>query len=262
MRTVLVAAAGDELRRLADEHQPRHLLAVAGDGPHLLALLEVPDLDDVVGPAAGEQLAVRLPADVQDVVRVALERLEELAATAPRTILTNLSAPQVASILPSGLKQTPKTVSLWPFLMSATSLPRGHVEDLDLAVLGRGAAAGGQQLAVGREGQGHDAVGEAGQAAGASCPVWASQRITSWKLPLARYLPSGLKASDSTSDRWAALSGFLSGVGQVGIDQAADVGAGAGVVDVNLVAARGGDGRLVGADGDAADRLDDGRRRR
>jgi len=37
--------------------------------------------------------------------------------------LTNLSAPQVASLVPSGLKQTPNTVSLWPFLISVTFLP-------------------------------------------------------------------------------------------------------------------------------------------
>ena len=47
---------------------------------------------------------------------------------------------------------------------------------------------------------------------------------------------------------------------EVGVDEAADVGAGAGVVDVDLVAARGDDGRLVGADGDAANRLHAGRR--
>src|SRR5439155_14962376 len=41
----LVAAAGDELWRLADEEQARHLLAVSGDGADLLALLVVPHLD-------------------------------------------------------------------------------------------------------------------------------------------------------------------------------------------------------------------------
>src|SRR6266542_1948861 len=39
--------------------------------------------------------------------------------------LTNLSAPQVASLVPSALMATPKTVSLWPFLMSTSSLASG-----------------------------------------------------------------------------------------------------------------------------------------
>src|SRR5437016_5662473 len=38
-------------------------------------------------------------------------------------VLTNLSAPQVASTLPSGLKQTPNTVSLCPDLISTAVLP-------------------------------------------------------------------------------------------------------------------------------------------
>ncbi len=49
---------------------------------------------------------------------------------------------------------------------------------------------------------------------------------------------------------------------EVGVDEAADVGAGGGVVEVDSVAARGGDDRLVGTDGDAAHRLDVGRRQR
>ena len=78
------------------------------------------DLDELVGAAGGQHLAVRAEADAEHRVAVAvLDVGDELAA--------------------------------------------GHVEDLDLAVLGRGAAAGGQQLAVGREGQGDDAVGEAGR---------------------------------------------------------------------------------------------------
>src|SRR5262249_11360210 len=75
----MVPARGEERVRLADEHQPRDLLLVRGDGPGLLALLVVPHLDIVIRPAGGQELPVRLPADVQDVVRMPLERLEELA---------------------------------------------------------------------------------------------------------------------------------------------------------------------------------------
>src|SRR5947207_12216418 len=50
------------------------------DRTHLLALLEIPHLHRIIGACAGEQVTAAEPADVEHVVRVSLERLDELAA--------------------------------------------------------------------------------------------------------------------------------------------------------------------------------------
>jgi len=96
------------------------------------------------------------------VVRVALERLDELAARDLED-LDELVGPQLASLVASGLKQTPNTWSLWTwFLMSMTSLPLG-ISKTSLRHPRSGAAAGREQLAVLGEGKGADSVGEAGE---------------------------------------------------------------------------------------------------
>src|SRR5438445_11130876 len=52
---------------------------MVAERPRLLAFFVVPDLDNIIGPGTGEQLAVGLPAHVENVVSMALERFEELA---------------------------------------------------------------------------------------------------------------------------------------------------------------------------------------
>ena len=176
-------------------------------------------------------------------------------------ILTNLSAPQVASILSSGLKQTPKTVSLWPFLMSTTSLPVAASKTFtspssvgapppvarSLPLLEKARATTRSAKPVMRL---------------RSLPVCASQRITSWKLPLAMVFAVGAVGQRLDQRQMGGLDRLAVRRLEIRVDEAADVGAGAGVVDVDLVAARGDDGRLVGADGDAANRVHAGRRQR
>src|SRR5262249_45760862 len=75
-----VAAGGQEQTGLAEESKPSDLLLVCvRNRAGLLALLVIPDLDRVVRSTGSEQLAVRLPTDVEHMVRVPFERLEELA---------------------------------------------------------------------------------------------------------------------------------------------------------------------------------------
>src|SRR6266478_2765456 len=76
----VVAAACDKLRRLSDELEAGDLFRMPGDGADLLPFFVVPDFDDVVRAGAGQQLSVGLPADIQYVMGVALERLQEFSA--------------------------------------------------------------------------------------------------------------------------------------------------------------------------------------
>ena len=156
-----VAAAGQELRRLADEEQRRHLLLVPLHVADLLALLVVPHLHEVVRAAARELLAVRRPADAHDVVRVPLERLDE-----PRRLGTGPERPAEAVV--RQLEHLHELVRAAGRQQLAVRAERdaehrvrvavldvgnelaGRGEDLDLAVLGRRAAAGGEELAVRR----------------------------------------------------------------------------------------------------------------
>src|SRR5262249_30189533 len=132
-------------------------------------------------------------------------------------------------------------------------LAGGDLEQLDLAVLGGHAAAGGQQLAVGAERQRHDAVGAPGQ----PLPHHAGLR-----LPDDDFLeaPAGgepdVRAEGERLDDGDVGGGqrLLVRPGQVRVGEGADVGAGAGVVDVDLVAAAGSHGAAVGADGDGPHR--------
>ena len=52
---------------------------MVAEGSHLLAFFIVPNLDHIIGARAGEQLAVGFPTHVQNMVRMSLERLDELA---------------------------------------------------------------------------------------------------------------------------------------------------------------------------------------
>ena len=74
-----IAAGADDIGPGPDELNRRDLFRVAGDAPRLLARLEVPDFDLVVGPGARQQAAVGLPGDAQHMVRVPLERAHMLA---------------------------------------------------------------------------------------------------------------------------------------------------------------------------------------
>src|SRR5262249_40380707 len=130
----------------------------------------------------------------------------------------------------------------------------GHVEQLDLAVHRRRPAAGGQQPAVGREGERDDAVGEVGQAV---------LHVAGLRVPeddLAEAAGGGRRAGGGEGE------GFDDGgVGgrrlRAGGGQRAEVGAGLRIVEVDLITAASGQDRLVGADGQRPYRLDAGRQR-
>src|SRR5262249_55558577 len=130
-----------------------------------------------------------------------------------------------------------------------------RVKDLELAVLGRRPAAAGEQAALRREGQADNAVGEAGEpvldfalrgvpnddlleaAGGEQLAVWrVGERLDE------RQVRRGDRLAISTDE--------------LRIDETADVLARRGFVDIDLVAAAGGDFLLVGADGDGAHRGD------
>ena len=57
-RDLLVAAAGEGLLAVTDKADCADLLGEAADGSLDLAAAEIPDLDHVVCPAAGEDIAV------------------------------------------------------------------------------------------------------------------------------------------------------------------------------------------------------------
>src|SRR5262249_47013749 len=104
--------------------------------------------------------------------------------------LTNLSAPQVASLVPSGLKLTPKTVSLWPFLMSVGSCHEPTSNTLTSPSPVGPPPPGARNLLSAEKAR---ATTQWAKPVSffSSLPLLTSQTATSWKLPLARYLPSG-----------------------------------------------------------------------
>ena len=103
-------------------------------------------------------------------------------------------------------------------------------------------------------------------------PFSTSQIVSSWKLPVASVLPSGLNAIDSTSEMWAAFAALPSGVFSCG--SKSDFANAQSCLscrpscrrdrlqleEVNLVAAAGGDGLAVRRDRDRPHRLDQRRR--
>src|SRR5262245_19275659 len=116
---------------------------------------------------------------------------------------TNLYDPQVASFALYGLKQTPKTVSLWPLLISNAGWPSAAVKTLTSP------SSVGAPPPVTRylpSGEYASATTRSEKPVifclGADFSI--SQRVTSWKLPVASVLPSGLNAIDSTSEMCAA----------------------------------------------------------
>src|SRR5262245_41634327 len=75
----LVSAAAHEVGAAAHVLDRGDLLGVAADRALLFARLDVPDLDGVVGPGAGDLFAAVPPAHIEDVVGVPLEALDVLA---------------------------------------------------------------------------------------------------------------------------------------------------------------------------------------
>ena len=64
----------------ADELNGGHLLGVRADRAGLLAGLDIPDLDGIVGPGAGDRRSVGFPAHVEHVMRVPFERTNVIAS--------------------------------------------------------------------------------------------------------------------------------------------------------------------------------------
>ena len=100
----------------------------------------------------------------------------------------NLSAPALASFVPSGLNRRPKTVSEWSAVERPDEQPLADLPELDLARPRRLAAAGRQQLAVGAEVERQDAEGVR------------AERLHLRPRPLERPALSVLSAEAETSD--------------------------------------------------------------
>src|SRR5262249_5614969 len=123
-----------------------------------------PELDRPVGPGAGEQLAVGRPGHVERVAAVALEGAHELAGGDLEGFdeLVGRGGGEGPAVGAEGDAVDRVAVGVGDLGHDLAGI---DVDELDLAVLGGRAAAGGQELAVGREGQGGDAVGETGDPA-------------------------------------------------------------------------------------------------
>src|SRR5262249_32259080 len=142
---------------------------------------------------------VRLPGNVQHVMRVALERLQELAAGHLEDLDLPIgpAAGQPGAVRTEGQAIDGVAVAI---LGVGHDLAGGRVNELDRAVHRPRAAARLPSRA------------NASATTRSVKPltlylrpfVCVSQTFTSWKLPLARTLPSGLKASDSIRAGWAA----------------------------------------------------------
>src|SRR5262249_12721182 len=133
--------------------------AVAAHRADLLALVVIPDLDGIIGPAAGQQFTVRLPAYVEHMVRVSFERFEELAAGDLENLneLVSTAGGQALAVRTEGHAENRVAVAV---LDVHNDLARRRLEHFDLAVRRRRAASRCQVFAIAGKGQGDDAVGK------------------------------------------------------------------------------------------------------
>ena len=173
-------------------------------------------------------------------VRVTFERLDELAAGNLEGLhkLVGAAGGQLGVV---GAETDAKDRVAVAVLDVEKLLAGGHFKDLYLAVLRRGAAAGRQQLAVGRKGEGDHSVCESGQLL---------TQQTRLCVPDDHFLKAAagqefaVRAEGERLDeaQVRGLNRLFVGRCEVRVGQATNVGAGAGVVDVDLVSPAGGNG--------------------
>src|SRR5439155_3898159 len=74
-----VTGRGEGLVRVTDETDRSYFFVGAADVLLTVAGPEVPELDDVVGPGAGQGASVPFPAHAEDMMRVSFELLQDFA---------------------------------------------------------------------------------------------------------------------------------------------------------------------------------------
>ena len=218
------------------------------------ALFVVPYFHEIVRPARDDLLAVGRPADIENVVRVTLERLHELARWHLENLDEFIGGPGRKQLAIGAETDAEDGVAVSRFDLECELARR--VEDLDFAIFGRCPATRRDQFAIGRIRDGDDAIREATNPHFRRAFVGVPQRHFLVATGRER-LAVGAVRHRFDERNVCGVRGLAVGEFEFGIDQRFLEFAGLAVEQVDLVAAPGGDDGFIGCDRHSANRFHD-----